>query len=116
MADDLAELGRRFKAAKSLLDRVGGQADTDVLMDGQVVPQVEEDVPARNTRSRCAKCCCVSHHELATHLRRDQLGRVADLAADLDSRSLVNEEDDQCVFTGNCLDDVLGSSSMDLKF
>ena len=62
------------------------------------------------------------HHELATHLRRDQLGKVADLAVDLDSRSLVNlivledEEDGQRAFTGDCLDDVLGSTSMDLKF
>ena len=122
LAEDLAELGRRFEAAKLLLDGVGGQADTDVQLDGQVVPHVEEDVPARNTRSRCAKCCCVFHHELATHLRRDQLGKVADLAVDLDSRSLVNlivledEEDGQRAFTGDCLDDVLGSTSMDLKF
>ena len=79
LADDLAEIGRKFKDAQGVLEDVGGRP----FVTGNSCASFKE------FRSRCL-CCCAAHHSVADHLRKTQLGGEPNLAVDLDSSSLKN--------------------------
>ena len=58
------------------------------LHEPQAEPQ--DGGPAKNTRSRCAKCCCSAHHSISSHLRQSQLGKEPTTACDTEVHRLLN--------------------------
>ena len=104
LAEDLAELGRRFEESQKVLSTA---TPNELLVEPQIEPAkgMDESV-ASGATSNCKTCCCSAHHSVQEHLRKNQLGKEPKLAMDKDVSAvthLIAEE----VFGGssNLLDD-----------
>ena len=109
VAEDLAELGRRFRLAQGVVRGASAcvtenQAGLDGLRgsEGNVT-----------STCSCSKCCCDAHHVLSAHLRRNQLGSEPRFAMDVEvccGAHLIEEEEEDCTASfQDALDDILSS-------
>ena len=109
LADDLAELGRRFRLAEGIIRG----ASTSVMENQAGSNNLGEAGGHTASKSSCSKCCCYAHHIISAHLRRNQLGSEPCLAVQIEVCGrihLVKEGGEDCATQfREGLDDVLTS-------
>ena len=93
LAEDLAELGRRFENSQKILLSA---TPTEGVVESQSGPvQDTGESTASATISNCTTCCCGAHHSVRAHLRKDQFGKEPKLVMDKDVSTvthLITEE------------------------
>ena len=94
LAEDLAELGRRFEESQKVLST----ATPDHLVVGPAKGMDES--AASGSTSTCTTCCCSAHHSVQEHLRKNQLGNEPKLVMDKDV-SAVTHLITEIVFEGS---------------
>ena len=75
LAEDLAELGKRFDDAKVLLSSGASE---------EVANQPTVRAGLTDIAHSCNTCCCEAHHVLSAHLKKNQIGSRPIVALDPD--------------------------------